>query len=193
MNAKVKAASARAVMRTYHAFQPRKLKREIVCKKAGKCAQCGAPIPEGSRARWYPPNKLYGIGCHEKAAAKPLADILTWCEVFGVSHRPKSSPHPALPTLEQDGYRVELHFPKAPQAEFRTKLKAAGFLWDPDRRAWYQNATHSVVVSVFDPSTAEELQLGEDLAEEEREPGCDDEPFTPAILRRVPQLEAVPF
>ena len=41
--------------------------KTIVLKYQGKCADCGAILPIGSKARWYGRGRVYGIGCHEKA------------------------------------------------------------------------------------------------------------------------------
>ena len=37
----------------------------ITLKYAGKCADCGAELPAGSRARWYGRGKIYGLDCHQ--------------------------------------------------------------------------------------------------------------------------------
>ena len=39
--------------------------RIITTKYAGKCADCGATLPVGTRARWYGRGKLYGLDCHD--------------------------------------------------------------------------------------------------------------------------------
>jgi hypothetical protein len=42
--------------------------RTINLKFEAKCADCGATLPVGSRARFYGRGKVYGIGCHAKPA-----------------------------------------------------------------------------------------------------------------------------
>lgn len=37
----------------------------ITLKWDGKCRDCGAALPAGSRARYYGRGKLYGVDCHE--------------------------------------------------------------------------------------------------------------------------------
>lgn len=41
----------------------------ITLRRAGKCAECGAALPAGVRARWYRNGAVYGLDCHE--AARP--------------------------------------------------------------------------------------------------------------------------
>jgi hypothetical protein len=43
------------------------MSRTITLKFEGRCADCGAALPVGSRARYYGRGKVYGIGCHSPA------------------------------------------------------------------------------------------------------------------------------
>ena len=45
--------------------------RTITMKFAGYCADCSAPLPAGSRARWTGRGRVFGLTCHAAAAAKP--------------------------------------------------------------------------------------------------------------------------
>ena len=38
----------------------------ITLKYAGKCADCGASLPAGTRAKWYGRGRVYGLDCHER-------------------------------------------------------------------------------------------------------------------------------
>lgn len=40
--------------------------KTITLKFPGRCADCGADLPVGSKARWYGRGRVFGIGCHEK-------------------------------------------------------------------------------------------------------------------------------
>lgn len=43
---------------------------EITLKRDGTCADCGASLPAGTRARWYRNGTVFGLDCHEKGAAR---------------------------------------------------------------------------------------------------------------------------
>ena len=43
----------------------------ITLKYSGYCQDCSAPLPVGTKAKWYGRGKVYGIECH---APKPLRD-----------------------------------------------------------------------------------------------------------------------
>jgi len=43
----------------------RRRRKTITLKYAGKCADCGAALPVGTRARWYGRGRVYGLTCHE--------------------------------------------------------------------------------------------------------------------------------
>jgi hypothetical protein len=49
----------------------------ITLKFEGKCADCGATLAVGSRARYYGRGKVYGIGCHSNAhrAERPVEGL----------------------------------------------------------------------------------------------------------------------
>lgn len=36
----------------------------IKLKYPGRCADCGARLPVGSRAKWYGRGRVYGLDCH---------------------------------------------------------------------------------------------------------------------------------
>jgi len=40
--------------------------KTISLKYAGKCADCGAHLPAGTKAKYYGPRKIYGLSCHKK-------------------------------------------------------------------------------------------------------------------------------
>ncbi len=40
-------------------------RKTITLKFEGKCADCGAVLAVGSRARWYGRGRVYGLDCHE--------------------------------------------------------------------------------------------------------------------------------
>ena len=42
----------------------------ITLKFEGRCADCGATLPVGPRAKWYGRGRVYGIGCHTKETSK---------------------------------------------------------------------------------------------------------------------------
>jgi hypothetical protein len=48
--------------------------RTITMKFAGNCADCSAPLPAGSRARWTGRGRVFGLTCHAPAAAKPAPE-----------------------------------------------------------------------------------------------------------------------
>jgi len=41
----------------------------ITLKYAGRCADCGAHLPVGTRAKWYGRGKVYGLNCHSNGKA----------------------------------------------------------------------------------------------------------------------------
>jgi len=42
----------------------------INLKFAGKCADCGAHLPKGTRAKYYGRGRVYGLYCHPKPAER---------------------------------------------------------------------------------------------------------------------------
>lgn len=42
--------------------------RIITLKYQGVCADCGAMLPVGSKARWYGRGRVYGLHCHTRAS-----------------------------------------------------------------------------------------------------------------------------
>jgi len=45
----------------------------ITLDRPGTCNDCGSHLPIGTRAKYYGPGRLYGIGCHVKPASLPSA------------------------------------------------------------------------------------------------------------------------
>jgi len=45
--------------------------RTISLRRAAKCADCGADLPVGTRAKWYRNGAVYGLTCHERPANLP--------------------------------------------------------------------------------------------------------------------------
>jgi len=45
--------------------------RIISLRRAAKCADCGADLPVGARAKWYRNGAVYGVTCHERPANLP--------------------------------------------------------------------------------------------------------------------------
>jgi hypothetical protein len=43
--------------------------KTITLKFAGKCADCGTPLPVGTKAKWYGRGRVYGLDCHSKPAS----------------------------------------------------------------------------------------------------------------------------
>ncbi len=41
--------------------------KTITLRYPARCADCGAHLPKGSRARWYGRGRIYGIDCHDRA------------------------------------------------------------------------------------------------------------------------------
>lgn len=119
----------------------------ITLKHAATCAQCGAALPAGSKARWYP-GKIYGIGCHPAPAPEPRpAEVLSdWIRTRHDWHREGSTMVgyvAATWAILPDGIHQE-HYPelwvkyrKCPLAAERAVLKGHGFRWDADAKAWW--------------------------------------------------------
>ncbi len=38
--------------------------RTIRLRYPARCADCGAELPQGAKAKYYGPRRVYGIGCH---------------------------------------------------------------------------------------------------------------------------------
>lgn len=43
----------------------------ISLRRAAKCADCGADLPVGTRAKWYRNGSVYGLTCHARPANLP--------------------------------------------------------------------------------------------------------------------------
>lgn len=39
--------------------------KTLTLKREAECADCGATLPAGTRARYYNPRHIYGLDCHE--------------------------------------------------------------------------------------------------------------------------------
>ncbi len=48
--------------------------RTITTKFDGFCADCSAPIPAGTRARWTGRGRVFGLSCHAKRDADNALD-----------------------------------------------------------------------------------------------------------------------
>ena len=46
------------------------MSRTINLKRPAICADCGADLPAGTRARYYGPRKIYGTECHSAKRRK---------------------------------------------------------------------------------------------------------------------------
>ena len=55
--------------------------RNITLKYAGYCQDCSAPLPVGSKAKWYGRGKVYGIGCHAASPKTKSAKSNTWMSI----------------------------------------------------------------------------------------------------------------
>ena len=42
------------------------MKRTLTLRYPATCAECGAELAAGDRARYYGPYRVYGIGCHAR-------------------------------------------------------------------------------------------------------------------------------
>lgn len=42
------------------------MRRTVTLRYPATCAECGAELAKGDRARYYGPYKVYGIGCHAR-------------------------------------------------------------------------------------------------------------------------------
>ena len=40
--------------------------KTITLKYQGRCADCGAVLPVGTKALWYGRGRVYGLDCHER-------------------------------------------------------------------------------------------------------------------------------
>ena len=40
--------------------------KTITLRYAGKCSDCGTPLPVGTRAKWYGRGRVYGLDCHDR-------------------------------------------------------------------------------------------------------------------------------
>jgi len=47
--------------------------RNLITKYTGTCADCGAELPAGTKARYYGRGRLYGVDCHDDTAKTPTA------------------------------------------------------------------------------------------------------------------------
>ena len=52
--------------------------KTITLKFPGKCADCGAALQVGERARWYGRGKVYGTTCHPQAARGSSGGKRVW-------------------------------------------------------------------------------------------------------------------
>lgn len=69
--------------------------RTITLRHPARCADCGAELNPGGKAKCYPGGKVYGIGCH----AKPT-------NPNGSSRLPRATRRPRYPMIDYD-FEVE--------------------------------------------------------------------------------------
>jgi len=116
--------------------------RNLITKYTGTCADCGAELPTGSRARYYGRGRLYGIDCHEdtaKTSAAPpiLAALLEAAAAAGSAYVNYVAEHYTAPAFEvvENAPGDIFHNPAAPTRTVGTMFDVCGFVWvDIDNR-----------------------------------------------------------
>lgn len=123
--------------------------RILTLKWAATCAECGAALPVGAQARWYPGGKTYGVGCHPAKAPtpKPAEELAEWierqhgfCREDAVERTTRyiCATWTILPEGVMTDYpELWVRFKRAPRAAERAEVKAKGLRWHPDSRAWW--------------------------------------------------------
>ncbi len=114
--------------------------RKLTLKYDATCRSCGANIPAGSVALYYGPGKVYGIDCHEyrpepKHTREELESKL---RAYGLRKREEltySAKPWAVFACADDG--IAAKFLRRPSADIRSGLKALGFAWEPQAKAWF--------------------------------------------------------
>ena len=116
--------------------------RNLITKYDGSCADCGAELPAGSKARYYGRGRLYGIDCHEDtaktSAAPPILAALTEAAAAAgsayVNYVAEFYTAPAFEVVENAPGDM-FHNPAAPTRTVGTMFDVCGFVWvDIDNR-----------------------------------------------------------
>lgn len=127
----------------------------IMLRRDGQCADCGAALPAGVKARWYRSGAVYGLDCHEKQGAtaltvQPTTTALAVRPVRGTVVPPllialqraeeaadaaKASfaaqyyTHPAFAVVENAPGDGVFYNPKAPTKVVGSMFDVCGFVW----------------------------------------------------------------
>jgi hypothetical protein len=116
--------------------------RNLITKYTGTCADCGAELPTGSKARYYGRGRLYGVDCHEDTAktstAPPILAALTGAAAAAgsayVNYAAEFYTAPAFEVVENAPGDM-FHNPAAPTRTVGTMFDVCGFVWvDIDNR-----------------------------------------------------------
>jgi len=116
--------------------------RNLITKYTGTCADCGAELPTGSKARYYGRGRLYGIDCHEDTAktstGPPILAALTEAAAAAgsayVNYVAEFYTAPAFEVVENAPGDM-FHNPAAPTRTVGTMFDVCGFVWvDIDNR-----------------------------------------------------------
>jgi len=116
--------------------------RNLITKYAGACADCGAELPAGTKARYYGRGRLYGVDCHEDTAktstAPPILAALTEAAAAaGSAYANYAAEHytePVFAVVENAPGDI-FHNPAAPTRTVGTMFDVCGFVWvDVDNR-----------------------------------------------------------
>ena len=116
--------------------------RNLITKYTGACADCGAELPAGTKARYYGRGRLYGVDCHEDTAktttAPPiLAALLEAAAAAGSAYANYAAEHytePVFAVVENAPGDI-FHNPAAPTRTVGAMFDVCGFVWvDIDNR-----------------------------------------------------------
>ena len=116
--------------------------RNLITKYDGSCADCGAELPAGSKARYYGRGRLYGVDCHEDTAktdtAPPiLAALIEAAAAAGSAYVNYVAEHYTAPAFEvvENAPGDIFHNPAAPTRTVGAMFDVCGFVWvDIDNR-----------------------------------------------------------
>ena len=116
--------------------------RNLITKYTGTCADCGAELPAGTKARYYGRGRLYGVDCHEDTAktdtAPPiLAALLEAAAAAGSAYVNYAAEFYTAPAFEvvENAPGDMFHNPAAPTRTVGTMFDVCGFVWvDIDNR-----------------------------------------------------------
>ena len=116
--------------------------RNLITKYAGACADCGAEIPAGAKARYYGRGRLYGVDCPDDTAKTPtaapiLAALIEAAAAAGsayVNHVAEHYTAPAFAVVDNAPGDI-FHNPAAPTRTVGAMFDVCGFVWvDIDNR-----------------------------------------------------------